>query len=313
MCKKAQARLRRPAARRAAAGQQYDYTVTTVGSTRTVTVLVATALGSAGVSLGKQALGVIQAAYDRVAGWFGSGVALGRVTCLIAPLSDLSDGTGGAYHYSCADTVLYCDADPADPSRTLALFVAELSEVGQAAQGRGWDCGASAGEGLSRFHAEVSYPGALDDYETASAWLDGGRANVVDTSEATDQDDAANGCSVLFLYWLLRQGYTMQAITGASGSTLAAAYASLTSRSTAWKDFSAAVGKEWPTGKPSGVTSDNAWSNAPPPPPPPPPSGPNGPPPPPPPSGYVITIAGTGPLPTILSSVRTDHRDDKED
>jgi hypothetical protein len=51
-------------------------------------------------------------------------------------------------------------------------LIAEEVEVFSAVQNKGWNCGASNGEGLSRVLAESLYPGVLDDYSTAAAWLD---------------------------------------------------------------------------------------------------------------------------------------------
>lgn len=243
----------------------FDYPTTTVGKTAHVTVLCATALGPQGITLGKQVLANAENDWGQILMLFG-GINLPKVTVLISPLSTSNDGSGGAYHYGCNGTVLYADADFSNAARTSALFIAELSEVAQAVQAYGWDCGASPGEGLSRAHAELLYPGALDDYETASAWLDSVRADWVNTSNPTDQDDLSNGCSVLFLNWLFALGFTWPDITQAGGATLAATYKILTqlSKTTAWQDFNAAVNQRWPIGRPSGVTVDNPWSNQPP-------------------------------------------------
>jgi len=196
------------------------------------------------------------------------GISLPRATVIVAGLSPGSDGTGGAYHWGCGDANLYCDASFADPRRTSALFLAELSEVGQAVQSQGWDCGATNGEGLSRVHAEILYPNELNDFESASAWLDSRRPDWVSQNDSTDQDPVSNGCAVLFLTWLAFLGYGYDKVTQAAAGSLWGTYRRLTGKTTAFADFTAAVNARWPAGQPSGVTMDNPWGAAPPPPPP---------------------------------------------
>ena len=83
------------------------------------------------------------------------GINGGAVQVIIAPLSGNNDGSGGAYHYGCdfvSGGTLYLDAtfaatiNPVDLE--VALYVAELSECFMGAQGKGWGCGYSNGEGL---------------------------------------------------------------------------------------------------------------------------------------------------------------------
>lgn len=263
------AALRQRRRRRAATG--YDYPITTAGSTANVIVLVATSLGAPGLATAQAVLAAAEDDFQRVQALFGATAKLPPCTVIVAPLSGTHDGTGGAYHYGCADTTLYCDCDFQRPERTRALFAAELSEVGQAVQAAGWDCGAAHGEGLSRVHAEVLFPGALDDYETASTWLDGSRPNAVDISVASDQDPEANGCAVLFLHWLHALGYGYDQITQAAAATLAGVYGRLQGQAflatagpqAAWVGFSAAVESHWPAGIPSGVTTDDPWAGVP--------------------------------------------------
>jgi len=239
-----------------------------VGQTANVQVLVDPSLGSAGLMLAQRCLSVVEDDYQWLQALFG--VTLPQATMVVEALSQAHDGTGGAYHNTCADAVCHCDADlvHADgQQRTSALFIAELSEVGQAVQGAGWDCGATNGEGLSRVHAEARYPGALDDFESASAWLDGGRPNWVDANEGTDTDYVSNGCAVLCINWLQFIGYTLTQITQAGGTSLASTYHNLSGKTTAWADFTSAASAKWPPGRSSGVTTDNPWGPVPPTPP----------------------------------------------
>ncbi len=275
----------------------YDYPMSPVGKAANVTVDVATSLGPMGQALATKVLLGCEADLQLVQSWFGASVKIPPVNLLIAPLSGSDDGSGGAYHYSCSGTDLYCDDDEQDDgSTTLSLFVAELSEVGQAAQNGGWDCGSSNGEALSRVHAETAHPGVLDGYSTAAAWLDSPRADWISKSEPTDQDAVSTGCGVLFINWLLSQDFTLSAITQSASSTLAGTYKILGQMDNAFATFRAACQKRWPVGKPSGVTTDNPWGVPSPPNPPPPPPGPPPPPPRPPrPAASVVTLTGTDP------------------
>jgi hypothetical protein len=59
------------------------------------------------------------------------------------------------------------------------LDVAEADEVMMAAQDAGWNCGASAGEGLSRVLATERYPAELDGFASGAFWLDSNRPDWV--------------------------------------------------------------------------------------------------------------------------------------
>ena len=141
-----------------------DFPSTPVGTVGQITVEYATSLGQNGQTLAQQLLSLVDPPYTEMGSFFG--VAGGAVTVIAAPLSGHNDGSGGAYHYGCDFTsggVLYLDAtfanttiDPADLE--LSLYVAELSEAFMGAQGTGWGCGSSNGEGLSRYLAEVMPP-----------------------------------------------------------------------------------------------------------------------------------------------------------
>jgi hypothetical protein len=233
-----------------------DYPSTPVGQTDHVQLLCANSLGQAGIDLGNRLLQQMEADAVNCARLFGMDVP--SYTVFIAPLSQGNDGTGGAYHYGCQDTLIYADADYTG-DKTAALFLAEAVEVMEAQQNSGWDCGASAGEGLSRAVAELLHPGVLDAYSTAGAWLDNGRPNYVDESLPSDLDEMGNGCSVLFLFWLAALGYAWEDIIAAGGTTLSQMYETLTGETGAWETFSAVCEYNWPSGQRSGVTTDNPW------------------------------------------------------
>jgi hypothetical protein len=236
-----------------------------VGGTAHVTVAVDPVLGQAGLTVAEDCLARAEADWAWLQLMFGA-VPLPSMLFVVAPVGGQTDGSGGAYHMGCADTTLVCCVSLADPRRTSALFVAEASEVGQAVQGQGWDCGATNGEGLSRVHAEMRYPGVLDDFETASAWLDSSRPDWISANEATDQDPVSNGCAVLFLTWLISLGHGLDEITQAAASSLAATCEKLTGQPAAgtFKAFALLMSMHWPAGQPSGVITDNPWGPAPP-------------------------------------------------
>lgn len=239
-----------------------DYPSTTAGSTKHVTVMYATSLGADGAYIANHCLLHVEDDYLHLKRLFG-GIDAPNVNLILAPLSTTNDGSGGAYHYGCNGTDLYCDVQfmpNLNVWTSLALFVAEAVEVFEATQGLGWDCGASNGEGLSRVLAETIHPVVLDAYTTTAAWLDGQRQDWVTKTNPTDQDSQSNGCAVLFLTWMHTiLGFTYTQISEAGSPTLAGTYQKLTGKNTAFADFTAAVNVRWPAGSPSGVTGDNPW------------------------------------------------------
>ena len=127
----------------------------------------------------------------------------------------------------------------------IGLYIAELTECFMGAAARGWNCGGSGGEALSRFFAEAvsgGANGAMAGYASAPAWDQAGRPNWIDTDQGTDQDYPSIGCGMVYLSWMSgERGFPTDAITQAGGATLAENYKTLTGKDTAWADFSAAV------------------------------------------------------------------------
>ena len=239
---------------------QFDVSATYRGSSSFFAVYYDNSFGdSTGGSLADDVLARCDADYRQVLGYFRGTAAPLPITCVIYT------GQGG-YHYSCIDNVLYVTgntlAPPNSPDATtaLAVLVAEEVEVFQAAQGIGWNCGDTNGEGLSRVIAEELYPGTLDYYHTADVWLDGGRPDYVGNNVGNDQDPLSNGCSVAFLYYLhYMLGYDWATIVAAGGGTLEQIYQNLTGQSGGYQALHASVDPLYPVGNSSGLTQDNPF------------------------------------------------------
>ena len=249
--------VRTPPAEAAVAGLNYPSTL--VGTVGNITVYYATSLGAPGQTLATAMLGRVLGPYYDMETWFG--VSGGPTTVVVAPLSGSNDGSGGAFHYGCdfvSGGTLYLDATFALANATdveEALYVAELSECFMGAQGLGWGCGSSNGEGLSRFCAAVDTPfGAFPSWGiTGPSWVSAGYPDWVTTTEQSDRDYVSTGCAVLYLYWMLFLGYSNAEVIKAGGATLAANYQALTGKNTAYADLKAAV-------QAVTVTSDNPWN-----------------------------------------------------
>ncbi len=248
---------------KAAKKPHFDYHATSAGSTSNFNVYYATSLGAEGKQVAQAVLQKCEPDGQQLSGFFG----VPQMPCniIVAPLSAQHDGSGGAYHHSCSSADLYCDVQfspSLNTDLTNALVIAEEVEVYQALQNAGWDCGGSNGEGLSRVLAEVLYPGVLDDYSTAAAWLDtANRPDWVSQNNNTDTDAESNGCSVLFLYWLNeRLNYSWGDICRAGAPTLAGTYQKLTGKTTAFADFRGVIDGMFPLGKPSNLKVDNPFT-----------------------------------------------------
>ena len=221
-----------------------DYPATQVGVVGNIKVLYDPALGAQGLALANQMLHAVSGPYNDMQTDFG--VAGGATTVVIAPLSGNNDGSGGAYHRGCDFTsggVLYLDVTFASTSVNplnleVALYVAELSEAFMGTQGKGWGCGFSNGEALSRFLAEQETPdGTLNAFVTGPAWDKAGRPDWVSKTENTDRDSVSTGCGIIYIYWLRSLGFTIPQIVHAGGATLAANYKTLTGKTTAYADL----------------------------------------------------------------------------
>ena len=243
----------------AAAPLGLDYPATKVGVVDNITVSYDPVLGTQGLSLATQMLKSVADPYKDMQTFFG--IAGGTVKVVIAPLSENNDGSGGAYHDGCdftAGGVLYLDATFASTTVNplnleVGLYVAELSESFMGPQNRGWGCGFSNGEALSRFCAEQETPdGTLDAFTTGPAWDKAGRPNWISTTQKTDQDAVSTGCGIIYIYWMRWLGFTIPQIIQAGGATFTSNYKTLTGKTSAYQDLLAAV-------KNLSITSDNPF------------------------------------------------------
>jgi hypothetical protein len=225
------------------------------GQTQHFAVYVDPARGHSGLLDADTVLAECEADYARVSGYFG-GVSAGPFSVI------LFSNPNGAYHMTCAATDLFCDAktNPAEGNYSEFLNVAEFVEVFEAVQAKGWNCGKSNGEGLSRVLATEPYPAELDGFATASSWLDSRRPNYVDRTVSSDTNPLGNGCSVLFLNWLRFQlGYSWLEIVAAGAPTLGKTYQKLAGKSDGFKQFKALLASHYPAGRPSGLATDNPF------------------------------------------------------
>lgn len=237
----------------------FDYPATQVGVVGNVTLYYDSSLGAPGLSLARQMLNFLIAQYCDMEAFFG--INGSAVSVVISPLSGKNDGSGGAYHYGCdfsSGGTIYVDATFANTTASpvvleVALYIAELSETFMGAQGKGWGCGYSNGEALSRFCSEVTPPGVIPSWGiTAPSWVQANYPNWVDTTEQTDRDYVSIGCGMVYLYWMRSKGYTFPEIVQAGGATLAANYKTLTGKTTAYNDLVAAA-------KAVTITGDNPF------------------------------------------------------
>ncbi len=235
----------------------FDYPATLRGSTANFNVYYDPGLGANGPIIADGVLASCENEYAYLQVQFG-GISAGPFNIIIAA------GIGGAYHYGCSATDIYCDADTSaspDVDHTRMLVVAEEVEVFSAVQNMGWNCAASNGEGISRILATELYPAELDGFTSAAAWLDAaGRPDFVNVNDPTDRNYLSIGCSVLFLNYLHYQlAYSWTHIVCAGGATLAETYTRLTGRTDGLERFKALLQIYFPEGTPSHVTTDNVF------------------------------------------------------
>ena len=230
------------------------------GSTAHFNVYYNPPLGAAGQRIANGVLGVCERDYRLLSRIF-SGITPASlpVNIILARLPQ-----GGAYHYGCAATTIYSDVRTAPsvaPVFSSFLALAELVEVFEANQGRGWNCGASNGEGLSRVLATARYPRQIAGFATAATWLNQGRPDFVNRTDPTDGNPLSTGCAVLFLNYLRYQlNYRWRDIVAAAGQTLSVTYMRLTGdASNPFPPFKALLAANFPPGQQAVLNTDNPF------------------------------------------------------
>src|SRR6266849_6441522 len=208
------------------------------GSTANFDVYYDNSLGTNGQSLADAVLANCEWDLTQLRGWFG------------------------AYHANCAATEIHCAAFAGtDGALENMLNVAEVDEVMMANQGAGWNCGSSAGEGLSRVLATQRYPASLDGFASASSWLNSTRPDWVTQTEQTDRNYVSTGCATLFLNYLRYQlHFSLVRIVEAAGTTLQQTHQRLAGSASAFGPFAALLQRHFPAGTPVTLTgTDNPF------------------------------------------------------
>jgi hypothetical protein len=224
------------------------------GRTANFDVAFDTTLRSEGQALADAILESCEQDLGQLRSFFG-GVSAGRFSIFIDP------GTFGAYHFGCADTEIHCAAfGGMDGDLENFLNCAEVDEVLMAAQAKGWNCGASAGEGLSRVLATELHPASLGRFASASHWLNSARPDWVTQTEGTDRDYVSIGCATLFINYLRHQlRFSLAQIVQAGGTTLQQTYERLTGSTDAFGPFASLLEARFPPGVTVDLPNDNPF------------------------------------------------------
>ncbi len=218
------------------------------------------ALGDDGTAAVKAILAVCEQDFSALQDFFGGITPEGMPFQIV-----LTTGTTGASHATCTSTRLDIgvrSTPTLDTGVVRQLVIAEADEVFMASFGRGWNCGYSNGEGLSRVLANELVPGAEPKgFVSSTWWLNSARENFVERTDRTDRNYYSIGCSVLFLNWTrYKQGYSWKDIIAAGDATLGEMYARLTGLDNAWQAFSSEIESLFPSGTPVDLDSDNPWA-----------------------------------------------------
>jgi hypothetical protein len=243
---------------RPATGMARKSTLTHAGKTAHFDVYYLTRLRKKGAGLAQAILQNCERDYTTLQQIFG-GLTPARLPFVV----QVTAGSTGASHSSCLGTdISVGGSSGSNVDFIRSLLVAEADEVFMANFGKGWDCGASPGEGLSRVLANDIYPGVEPaDFISSNVWLNlDPRPNFVDDANPTDTDYNSIGCSVLFLNWLRFQlNHTWEDIVAGGGATLADTYQSLTGKDSGWEDFSTFMDAHFPVGQQYNLDTDNPF------------------------------------------------------
>jgi len=244
--------------RRPMMGMFHSNKITHAGNTAHFDVSYLSSLGPQGANLAQAVLQNCERDYAALQQIFG-GITPHRLPFVVQITSDST----GASHSSCLGTdIMVGGKSSGNVDFIRSLLVAESDEVFMANFGRGWDCGASPGEGLSRVLANDLYKGVEPaDFVSSNVWLNlDPRPNYVDEADPTDTNYESIGCSVLFLNWLRFQlNHSWTEIVSSGGATLAETYNKLTGKTTALADFMTIINTHFPIGKTYRLKTDNPF------------------------------------------------------
>jgi hypothetical protein len=239
-------------------GMHHASLLTPVGKTAHFEISYLTKLRSKGAKFAEAILENCEHDYEILSKFFG-GLTPKHMPFVVEVTADNS----GASHSSCMGTDIAVGANSGTKIDLMrSLMVAEADEVFMANFGRGWNCGASTGEGLSRVLANVMYPGGeVADFIASNSWLNlKSRPNWVTRTDPSDTHYRSLGCSVLFLNWLrFQHDYSWEKIIAAGGRTLNSTYLHLTGKRTAWEDFTAFMDAHFPRGRTYRLKTDNPF------------------------------------------------------
>ena len=229
-------------------------TYTKRGSTSNFDVFFDNSLGAGGQTLADDVLANCEQDFAQLRQWFGN-INAGRFGVYLDP------GSFGASHAGCSATDLHCAASPPTTAGLInMLTVAEEDEVFMAVQNRGWNCGTSAGEGLSRVLSTERYPAALNGFASAASWLNSTRADWVSNSEATDRNYVSIGCATLFINYIrFQQNFSLSQIVQAGGSTLAQTFTRLAGSYYPFERFALLLFLRFPPTQHATLANDNPF------------------------------------------------------
>jgi len=165
----------------------------------------------------------------------------------------IAQNVGGAYHYGCLATDIYCDsqASPLDPASRFPADGRGRGGVFRQAE-PGWNCGGATARDCHgcwrrRFIRPKSKSPGCNGRDLAG-WQPAQRVN---RNAPTDQDAAVNGLRCPFPQLsALPVWVFLNLIVGAAAPTLAKTYKKLTGKKTAFPPFKALLGptlSAWPT------------------------------------------------------------------
>ena len=235
-----------------------NFVYTFAGSTADFDVAYDTTLRSEGQALADAILGRCEQDLSQLRSIFG-GVSAGRFSVFIDPVPPAQKPY--AYHFGCAGTEIHCVVDYAtDGDLANFLNCAEVAEVLMADQAKGWNCGASAGEGLSRVLATELHPASLGRFASASHWLNSARPDWVTQTEGSDRHYVSIGCATLFINYLRHQlRFSLAQIVQAAGTTLQQTYERLTGSTDAFGPFASLLEARFPPGVTVDLPNDNPF------------------------------------------------------